>query len=142
MWLFWNDTQRPLSPVRGLSELRCRHAVGAGSAELLQSLLVKVQGYLCMWLCFQRQLYFESNMNCSLWRRKLVRLLEGRVDLVCLLSSALPVPRGQDRLPGDSVKISKPAIPARLEAASCEASLVCPCCPLQSSRVLMLGACG
>lgn len=31
-----------LSLVRGLSELQCRHAVDAGPAEVLQSLLVKV----------------------------------------------------------------------------------------------------
>lgn len=52
-----------LLSVGGLSELQRRHAVGAGRAELLQSLIVKVQGYVYTWLCFQSQLYFEGNID-------------------------------------------------------------------------------
>lgn len=131
--LKWH-AETSLSPARGLSELYCRHAVGAGPAEVPQSLLVKVQGYVCMWLCCQSQLYFEGNVN-SVLRTPLVRLIEGRgrpgVPVVlCPPGSRWPV----ERLPSGSVKISKPVTSARTETASCEASLICPCCPLWSSR--------
>lgn len=69
--------------------------MGAGPAELLQSLLVRVQGYMCMWLCSQSQLYWEGNIKCLL-HTLTGRLLDGlEVDLVSLLSSALLVPGGQ-----------------------------------------------